>query len=548
MKSRAAALVASTALAIGAAVLSPSVGASAEVAAVVKATTIGPSVVLVGHGYGHGRGMGQWGAYGYAVDQGWTSAMILDHYYGGTKPGSIGPASIGVYLDSLDGKTSTWITSSKDFAVGGIPVDGGSAARILKTTTGWAINTAHGGCAPWDLWGPTVRTSPTVAVKLIPQAGTTSADTLVTCSNQRGYRGALSMVSVGSTPHLVNTLPMQEYLRGVVPSESYPSWGDARGGWGIEALKAQAVAARGYAWTDNRYSSFARTCDTIRCQVYGGATVKGLSVADPRTDKAIAATAGLVRVDSTGKVMHTEFSSSTGGYTAGGAFPSVPDLGDRQAPNHTWTVSLGGGDLAAKYGLGTFRQLRITRQNGLGAGGGRVLEVTIVGTTSSKVLTGGQFRTAFGLRSDWFFPAVQPIQQVTSLSYVKTKFAPNVYRQFGYAGWKDHGWVTADDYAAAGRPAVTAIPAANVKYTWSPTQYVVTDWPTEPTDETYTLTWERWQAAGAPSPARAGNVYGTMFYRNGANLAIYARAPDDSIHHLTPAEWAAAGWPKPVIR
>src|SRR6478735_9022555 len=36
---------------------------------------------LSGHGNGHGRGMGQWGAYGYAKDQGWAAERILGHYY-----------------------------------------------------------------------------------------------------------------------------------------------------------------------------------------------------------------------------------------------------------------------------------------------------------------------------------------------------------------------------------------------------------------------------------------------------------------------------------
>src|SRR5262252_5969084 len=48
----------------------------------------GPTVTLSGHGYGHGIGMSQVGAYGYAVHFGWTAQQILAHYYGGTTPGS----------------------------------------------------------------------------------------------------------------------------------------------------------------------------------------------------------------------------------------------------------------------------------------------------------------------------------------------------------------------------------------------------------------------------------------------------------------------------
>src|SRR5205823_4676465 len=48
------------------------------------------------------RGMGQWGAFGYAV-QGWSSDRILDHYYGGTKMGTAPTADIAVQLSRLDG-------------------------------------------------------------------------------------------------------------------------------------------------------------------------------------------------------------------------------------------------------------------------------------------------------------------------------------------------------------------------------------------------------------------------------------------------------------
>ena len=42
-------------------------------------------VTISGHGWGHGRGMGQYGAFGYAVDHGWSGSQILDHFYGGTR-------------------------------------------------------------------------------------------------------------------------------------------------------------------------------------------------------------------------------------------------------------------------------------------------------------------------------------------------------------------------------------------------------------------------------------------------------------------------------
>lgn len=180
-------------------------------------STTGPSVTLVGHGWGHGRGMGQWGAYGYAVDQGWTSSMILDHYYGGTTSAAIGAPSISVRLSSLDDRTGTWITSAKDFTVGTLRIAAGSAARIVKSKTGWSAYATYGGCSAPSSYGPYAVSAP--VVKLVGQSGTTAADTLVTCANGRGYRGQLSLASDGSMLRLVNTLPLEEYLRSVVPNE-----------------------------------------------------------------------------------------------------------------------------------------------------------------------------------------------------------------------------------------------------------------------------------------------------------------------------------------
>src|SRR5207244_3658755 len=126
-----------------------------------------------------------------------------------------------------------------------------------------------------------------------------------------------------------------------VPLESPASWGGLGGGAGMHALRAQAVAARSYAAAEARWP-YAKTCDTASCQMYGGVTVQGSagvsSVEQAPTDAAVAQTAGEVRQFGNGQVARTEFSSSTGGWSAGGTFPAVPDEGDTRSPRHTWTV------------------------------------------------------------------------------------------------------------------------------------------------------------------------------------------------------------------
>jgi SpoIID/LytB domain protein len=226
----------------------------------------------------------------------------------------------------------------------------------------------------------------------------------------------------------------------------------------MAALQAQAVAARSYAQAENRYPPYARTCDTTSCQVYGGAADHGVPLEDPRTNKAVATTAGQVRVDARNRVVRTEFSSSTGGWTApGGLWPAVRDLGDSASPLHTWTTTLDGAALAGRYGVGAFRRLLVTAQNGLGAEGGRVNTVRVVGSAGSATVSGSQFSFDWSLNSDWFFPVDQPRQQVTSLRYVRSPHSAQIYRQFSLAshGWTDAAPISIADWVAKGRPKVT---------------------------------------------------------------------------------------------
>jgi SpoIID/LytB domain protein len=524
---------------------------------VASPATVNPQVVLVGHGWGHGRGLGQWGAYGYAVDQGWSSAKILDHYYGGTKVGKIGNPNITVRLSSLEASadplksTGSWITSKQDFTIGSLRIRAGSegsAARIVRSGSGWQVYTTYNGCAAGNNFGPWTMSSATVKTVVSPGEDVTKM--LKVCANGRSYRGTLNPVLDGTSMRLVNTLPMESYLRGVVPRESPASWGDARGGLGMAALQAQAVAARSYAYAESRYS-YAKTCDTTSCQVYGGAANQDVRIEDRRTDKAIENTTGEVRLNASNAVVRTEFSSSTGGWTAsGGLWPAIKDEGDSQSPRHTWTKTLDGPALASKYSVGTFQRVLVTAQNALGAEGGRVASVRIVGSTGSKDVSGSQFQSDWALYSNWFFPVDQPLQQVSSLRYVKQAYAAQIYRQFSLTSnkWTDHAAITTADWTAKGSPPVTTIGSAYVKYTWSPTIYAVTYWPQEPSWQWHTLTNAEWSLAGAPAPRVAGFIYGTLYYNISGGAAIYAQAPDDTVHHLTYAEWKAAGFPKPDTR
>ena len=398
---------------------------------------------LAGHGWGHGRGLGQWGSYGYAVDHGWSSAQILDHYYGGTTAGTRVDDGISVQLTEWTGKTVA-VTSGAPFQVGswgepgsGLPLVGaGSLAEVFQSGGKWYMQTWAGGCSRTaGPYGPYEIGEPTMA----PSAPGESLPSLLTLcgSSQRTYRGSMRIVSSSTTTNLVNFLPMESYLRGVVPRESPASWasegvtdpatGKPRG---FQAIAAQAVAARSYAWAENRSPGGWKTCDTTSCQVYGGAYLNGAHIEDSRSDAAIAATAGVVRMRD-GTVARTEFSSSTGGWTAGGTFTAVEDLGDSRSPYHDWSVTLTASQIQAKYpNIGQFTGIRVTSRNGFGDQGGRVLGMQVIGTSGTVTTTGNAFQSAFGLRSNWFAPQA-PTQLTWLLRQTPTSGDPQVNVPYG---------------------------------------------------------------------------------------------------------------------
>jgi stage II sporulation protein D len=121
------------------------------------------------------------------------------------------------------------------------------------------------------------------------------------------YRGRILVyLNDRGTLNLINELPVEDYLRGVVPSEMGPEQYRQ-----LEALKAQAVAARTY--TLRNLGEFSREgydiCATPRCQVYGG-----MDVEHPLTDRAVTETAGQVLLYG-GELVDALYSSTCGGHT-----------------------------------------------------------------------------------------------------------------------------------------------------------------------------------------------------------------------------------------
>ncbi|WP_211188800.1 SpoIID/LytB domain-containing protein [Gordonia asplenii] len=334
----------------------------------------GSEITLIGHGHGHGRGMGQWGAFGYAK-RGWSAAQILGHYYGGTTAGKASNPEVSVTLTK---QGSVNVRADAGMRVGGQAVAPGQAVSLSGTTA-----TITNGCG-----GAVVRSVAAQFVEPVNMAASRPANELLTmCGSNTAYRGALGL----DGGRVVNKLNVDDYVKGVIPKESSPGWGDQGG---MEALKAQAIAARTYALA--AIAGGKKLDDTQNSQVYGAVAGE-----DPRTNAAADATAGQIRL-SGGKPAFTEFSASTGGFTAGGNFPAVVDDGDSVAPDHNWTATVSAGSIGSAFGVGALQSLQVIEANGLGAEDGRAVKVRAVGSGGTKEVTGEEARTLLQLKSAWF--------------------------------------------------------------------------------------------------------------------------------------------------
>jgi len=121
----------------------------------------------------------------------------------------------------------------------------------------------------------------------------------------RYYRGSLRILRSGAKISVVNALGLEAYLRSVVSSEMAPSWP-------LEAQKAQAVAARTFAWGWLLRSQAREydACATDQCTVY-----TGVGAEDPRTAAAVTATAGWVLQDASGRLSSAHYMDNSGGHT-----------------------------------------------------------------------------------------------------------------------------------------------------------------------------------------------------------------------------------------
>ena len=273
-------------------------GASSGVArqSAPKSLPGSPVFVISGRGWGHGVGMAQWGAYGYA-QQGYSYDDILAHYYKGTTIGQASVTKVRVFL--AQGQSRLTVSSLAPFSV--------------RDGLGQLWHLAAGP----QTFGPGLRIKTTdfPQRQQVPGPLTFSAGSSPLRFGDRPYRGQVQVSVANGALRAVNTVGLEAYLYGVVPSEMPRDWLP-------EALKAQAVAARSYALAVKKSGSWFDLYPDTRSQVY-----LGIAHEAPSTTAAVQDTAGQV-VLYDGRVATTYFFSSSGGRTSAASevWPSSPGL------------------------------------------------------------------------------------------------------------------------------------------------------------------------------------------------------------------------------
>ncbi len=342
-----------------------------------------------GRGFGHGIGMSQYGAYGYALEEHRSYRWILRHYYPGTRLARTRAYAIRVKLRSARVQTVCSAVRA---------VDARGRRVRLHQDRDYRVQIRHGRLRFRD-----ESAHRTKAELYAPVTVSGGRDFCLRGRADNGvedgaYRGALVLAPDGNGVLAVNRLSVERYLYGVVASEM-PS------GWPLRALEAQAVAARTYALGARRAGAPFDVFSDTRSQVYRG--IRGESL---RAVRAVHATSRRV-VTYRGRLAQTYFFSTSGGRTADidqvWGVPAVPylhsvsDPYDYLSPVHTWSVRFSERELRRRLGSLVPGRLRGVRVIARGPAG-RVKLVELEGSRGTEQLSGGELRTRLGLRSTWF--------------------------------------------------------------------------------------------------------------------------------------------------
>jgi stage II sporulation protein D len=217
----------------------------------------------------------------------------------------------------------------------------------------------------------------------------------------RWYRGRVLVRSDGSGLTAINYINIEQYLYSVVGGEMPTSWP-------LEALKAQAVAARSYVLYHRQRGRNPHydVGSTTTWQVYGG-----LAEEAPSTQAAVNGTQGQV-LTYNGQIIEAVFHSASGGHTENVEdiwsqplpyLRGVQDF-DAGAPVYQWGISFSLAELGQRLpGIGNLVAAVPVRTTPRG----RVVEMRLEGDRGARVVSGNELRRILGLRSTLFSIAIQ---------------------------------------------------------------------------------------------------------------------------------------------
>jgi SpoIID/LytB domain protein len=373
------------------------------------ATAASGDFVISGRGYGQGQGMSQWGAWT-AARQGRTYQQILAFYYPGTKLTTLASAA-----PSRETITVRITTSGDTFSQ--VRLTAAATSAALLDSTGVTIGTlALGDSVTLSCNAGKVQVNGSVDtydyLELRPDSTSgrvTVAPTPLWSGGDRSYWGVIRVKADASSGRLLvhNILPIDKFVAGV--AEISPDWAkpSSPSYYALEAVKAQAVAARTYIAAHGNSVPY----DDTRDMVYVGYDYEAKL---PGVARAAQETAGAVLTYG-GKLIVAHFSSSSGGYTSNSAWsgsgqiayePAQPDpwsiTSPPNLPAYAWAVTVSPADLArelrSKLNVGTITQVDVIERDTSDANShARTLSVT--GTTGTATIAARTFKSLVGLRS-----------------------------------------------------------------------------------------------------------------------------------------------------
>jgi stage II sporulation protein D len=377
--------------------------------------------------------MSQWGAEGYAR-HGWSYRQILAHYYPHTHIGIAPARDVRVLL--WQGQDSVRVGSAAPFVI----VDG-IGHKLHYPAMSVVVDRRF--VLHHKRWQPPFTFEP-------------GAQPLV--ANGLGYRGNIVVEAKPDGLMVVNALPLDRYLWGVVPWE-------APTGWHEVTYEAQAIAARSYTLaTLHPTEDFDLYADT-RSQMYGG-----IRAEREETSLAVGATAGQVLVwhDT---IIPAYYFSTSGGRTSSihDAWPkakqvpylvSVDDPYDYLSPHHVWpTKILSAADVGAALGVRGVRDIRVVNNSS-----GRASAVRVLTSVGWKRFGAAAVRRRFHLGSTDFEIRAMTLDEPPQTSLYATHVRVDGWlRGLGRARLQeltDQGWKTVRQIHAESTGRFTATVAA----------------------------------------------------------------------------------------